>query len=176
MSPRRLARRPVRRSSARRRTQWVDNSGDLASLAIGNFTVQDLLGNYRAMPGAESAGITVLRTHLRVWVTSPVVTGDGIAVATAVDDLGEVVATQALGSAHAWNPIDQPYLPWMIYQKFNAHPQYDFHGGTSANLEFDVRSKRRVPFGDTLLLCLVNVDASAVVSWAWHARTLIALS
>lgn len=174
--PPRMRRTSVRRRAPRRRTQWVDNTGDLAALPIGDFSNIDLLQTYKALVGAESTGITILRTHLRVWVTSTVVAGDGIAVGLAVDDIGEVVGATALGSAHAWNPVDQPYLSWMVYQRFNAHPQYDFHGGTSANLEFDVKSRRRMPFGDTLLLSLVNIDASAAVSWSWHSRVLVALS
>lgn len=175
--PSRVIRRSTRRRvRSRRRTQWVDNAGDLASLPVGNFTNIDLMANYRAMPGAETTGVSIQRCHLRVWVTSPIVVGDGIAIGLAVDDIGETIAATALGTPHAWNPVDQPYLSWMIYNRFNAHPQYDFMGGTSGNLEFDVRSRRKVPFGDTLLLSLVNVDASSTVSWAWHARTLIALS
>lgn len=175
--PSRIRRRvPYRRASVRRRTQWVDATGDFAALPVGDFTNIDLLQTYRSMVGAETVGISVIRTHLRVWVTSSIVAGDGIAIGLGVDDTAEVIGATALGTAHAWNPVDQPYLRWMLYQRFNAHPQYDFHGGTSGNLEFDLRTKRRVPFGDTLLLSLVNIDASAAVSWSWHARTLIALS
>lgn len=175
--PSRVIRRSTRRTvRSRRRHQWVDAADDIPNLAVGSFDAIDLLANYRAMPGAEGANVTVIRTHLRFWVTSAVVAGDGIAVGLAVDDIGEAVGNAALGSAHAWNPIDQPYLPWMLYQRFNAHPQYDFHGGTSANLEFDVRSKRKVAFGDTLFLSAVNIDASLPISYAYHARVLLALS
>lgn len=171
---RRRTMRPHRR--ARRRTQWVDYTVDFASLAVGDFTNIDLLQTYRGMSGASTTGITLLRHHLYVWVTSTIVVGDGIAIGVAVDDQAEAIGATALGSAHAWNPVDQPYLPWTIYRRFNAHPQYDFQGGTSGNLEFDLRSKRRIPFGDTLLLSLVNIDASAAVSWSVHSRALIALS
>jgi len=175
--PYRRGRAPMRRrGGSRRRTQWVDFAADVVGIPVGDFENVDLLSSYRPMPGAETTGVTILRMHLRCWVTSSIVAGDGIAFATAVDDQAEVIAATALGSAHAWNPIDQPYLPWTMYQRFNAHPQYDFHGGTSGNLEFDVRSKRKVPFGDTLLLSLVNIDASAAITVAIHCRTLLALS
>lgn len=169
-------RRSYSRRTARRRTQWVDLQGDLASLPVGDFSNIDLFSTYRPMPGAETTGVTLLRHHLRIWVTSTVVVGDGIAIGVAVDDQAEVIGATGLGTAHAWNPVDQPYLSWTIFQRFNAHPNYDFHGGTSANLEFDTRVKRKIPFGDTLLLSLCNVDASAAVSWAFHSRALIALS
>lgn len=127
------------------------------------------------MPGAETTGVTLMRHHLSIWVTSAVVAGDGIAFGTAVDDQAEVIAATALGAAHAWNPVDQPYLPWTMYRRFNAHPHYSFQGAVD-NLEFDIKSKRRIPFGDTLLLAFVNIDASAAVSFAYHSRALIALS
>ena len=173
MPPFRRRRMATRRSH--RKTQWVDFKVDFAALPIGDFTNIDLMQTYRAMPGASSTGVTMLRHHLYVWVTSAVVTGDGIAVGVAVDDQAEAIGATALGSAHAWNPQDQPYLAWTVYRRFNAHPGYDFHGGNSANLEFDVRSKRRIPFGDTVLLSLLNIDASAAVSWSVHSRILIGL-
>lgn len=174
--PSRVVRRSTRRTvRSRRRTQWVDHAADFAALPIGDFTVIDLLQTYRAMPGASSTGITLQRLHLDVWVTSAVVAGDGIAIGVAVDDIGEAIGATALGAAHAWNPVDQPYLSWAVYNRFNAHPHYSFQGAVD-NLKFDVRSRRKIPFGDTLLLSLVNIDASAAVSWAWHSRALIALS
>lgn len=174
--PGRYRRSAVRRSGrSRRRTQWVDFEGDITALPIGDFFNTDLLGNYRIMPGAETAGITLMRHHLYIWVTSAVVTGDGIAFGTAVDDQAEAITATALGTAHAWNPIDQPYLSWTMFRRFNAHPTYSFIGSTN-NLEFDIRSRRKIPFGDTLLLSVANVDASAAVSFAIHSRALIALS
>lgn len=175
--PARVIRRSTRRRvRSRRRTQWVDNAGDIAGIAIGNFQVIDLMSTYRPMDGAETAGISIQRVHFDFWVTSTVAVGDGIALGMAVDDMGEVNLTdQALGVAHAWNPVDQPYLPWMVYNRFNAHPHYSFNGAVD-NLKFDVRTRRKVPFGDTLLLSIINVDASAAIDVAWHSRALIALS
>lgn len=175
MSPYR--RRPIRRSlrSSRRRTQWVDIAGDITTLPIADFQVVDLLGDYRGMPGAETTGVTLMRHHLYIWVTSTVVAGDGIAFGTAVDDQAEVIAATALGTAHAWNPVDQPYLPWTMYRRFNAHPHYSFNGAVDC-LEFDIKSRRKIPFGDTLLLAFVNIDASAAVSYSYHSRALLALS
>lgn len=174
--PSRVIRRSTRRTvRSRRRHQWVDVVGDVSGLAVGAFNVSDLFGTYRPMDGAETAGITIIRTHLRIWVTSAVVTGDGLLWALIVDDQGEVVTTQNFGTAHAFNPQDQPYLPWMMYKRENAHPHYSMNGAVD-QWEIDIRSKRKVPFGDTYLLVLGNVDASAAVSFSYHARTLIALS
>lgn len=174
MPTRRLARRSIRSTRARRRTQWVDV--DLSgSVAIGHFDNLDLLGNYRPMTGAETVGITIMRTHARLWVTNGVTVGDGIAWGFIVMDQSDLGLGQALAAAHTSNPIDDPYEPWMLYQKWNAHPGYSF---TSPNNQFeaDLKSKRRVPFGDTYAVSLVNQDAAQAVTYAFHARTLIALS
>lgn len=173
--PARYRRTSMRSRRPRRKTQWVDFQGDVTALPIGDFQNIDLLGTYRPMPGAETTGVTLLRHHLYIWVISAVVVGDGIAFGTAVDDQAEVIAATALGTAHAWDPIDQPYLAWTMFRRFNAHPTHSFVGSTN-NLEFDIRSKRKIPFGDTLLLSVVNVDASAAMSFAIHSRALIALS
>lgn len=169
------SRRPVRRIP-RRRFQWVDNRFDLAALAIGHYTNSDLLATYRAMPGAETSGVSVVRTHLRIWVTSAVVVGDGLLHGVIVDDTGNLLpVSQTFGAGTGINPQDNPYASWMMYQRWNAHPTYNFAGSVN-QWENDLRTKRRVPFGDTLILCLGNVDASAAVSFSVHARTLIALS
>lgn len=178
MPTRRLARRSRGFARPRRRTQWVDSLFDLESLGIGMFFNQDLLGQYRPMDGAEATGVTVLRTHLYIWVTSTVVNGDGIFMGLTVDNIGDVTpAALPIGAAPSTviNPQDQPYVPWMLYRRFNAHPQYSFMGAVN-NLEFDVKSKRRVAFGNTLILSLGNVDASAEVSFSVHSRVLLALS
>lgn len=167
--------RLVRRNT-RRRTQWVDARNDIAAIPIGDFTVIDLLAGYRAMPGAETAGVTLLRHHLDVWVTSsPVTVGDGVAVGVAVDDSAEVIGNTALGAAHAWNPQDQPYLPWTLYRRWNAHPTYAFEGAVN-QFSYDIKSKRRIPFGSTLLMAFINVDAAAPVTFSIHSRALLALS
>lgn len=171
-------RRRGRPSHQRRRTQWVDNAADSGGppgINTGAFQNFDLLGSYRPMQGAQTTGITIMRVHLRLWVINPVTNGDSFAIGLGVDDMGEVQPAAAIGAPTNWNPVDQPYLSWMVYQRFAAFPNYSF-SNNSANLEFDVRSKRRVPFGDTLLLSLSNIDGATGIEFEWHSRVLIALS
>lgn len=181
MPPRRMARSRTRFRHNRRRTQWVDNVGDTPSLPVGDFCNFDMLQTYRAMPGSETAGITVLRTHIRVWVTSTVVIGDGLIWAMWVDDSEEITLTGGVqtpvpyASTTIANPNSNPYLPLAIYKRENAHPTYNFFGSTN-QWEFDLKSKRRVPFGNTWILHLGNFDASAAQTMSYHVRTLIALS
>jgi len=159
----------------RRRTQWVDFQLD-TTVGVGNYVAYDLLATYAALPGASTAGATVGRVHGRTWVTSSVTVGDGITTALIVDQNTETVAGPgaALAVAHGLSPTFNTELNWMEYRQWNAHPQYDFHGGTSANLEHDIRAKRRLAqLGDTLLYIFENRDASATVSIAIHFRTLL---
>lgn len=165
-----------RRAPARRRTQWADSRFDVVALAVGKYTNFDLLATYRAMPGAETSGVTVVRSHVRIWVTSAVVVGDGLLHGLIVDDVGNLLpVSETFGAGTAINPQDNPYATWMSYQRWNAHPTYNFAGSIN-QWELDVRSKRKVPFGDTLILTLGNVDASAAVSFSVHSRALLALS
>jgi len=172
--PRRTSRTFSRRP--RRRFEWVDSQSNVAAQAVGNYSALDLLQAYDALPGASTVGATVVRIHARLWITSAVVVGDGISWSFIVAPNINATASLAIASARALTPINQPMADWMMYQKFNAHPQYDFHGGTSANLEMDIRSKRRLKeLDDTLLMIVENVDASAAISYSWHVRTLLAL-
>jgi len=170
--------RPMRRSfpaRTRRRTQWVDYAADTTALAVGHYENTDILSTYRPMPGAETTGITVLRVHLRLWITSSVVVGDGLITALIVDDQGEVNPNDTYAAHVSINPVTQPYIPWMMYQRQNAHPGYSFVSPNN-QWEWDIRSKRKVPFGSTLIYHFGNFDASAAVSASLHVRTLIALS
>jgi len=174
MPTRRFSRRPIRTSRPRRRTQWVnaDLSGEVA---IGNFDNLDLLGDYRPMTGAETVGITILHTFARMWVTNDVTVGDGISWGFIVTNQSDLGLGQVLAAPHTSNPLDDPYEPWMLYQKWNAHPTYSF---TSNNNQFEanLKSRRKVPFGDTYMLSIVNQDAAQAVDYAIHVRTLIGLS
>lgn len=166
------------RRSARRRYQWVDFIIDTPALAPGHFMNYDVLSQYRPMAGAESAGITAVRVHTRVWVTSsPVTEGDGLVYAMIVDNNGEVTTSAQPYTAGSvvLDPVDNPYANWMIYQRYNAHPTYNFMANNNM-WEHDTKSKRRIPFGDTLILHLGNLDAAANVTMSSHTRALIALS
>jgi hypothetical protein len=149
----------------------------VAAQAVGNASSLDQLAVYQALPGAVTAGATVMRIHSRLWITSAVVTGDGISWSFIVAPQNQAYASTAIATARLLNPTNQPMADWMIYQKFNAHPQYDFQGGTSANLVVDIKSKRRLhEQQDSLLMVVENVDASAAISYSWHTRTLLALA
>lgn len=162
----------ARRRAPRRRTQWVDLDVN-GSAAIGEFDNIDLLQTYRAMDGADTAGITILRTHARLWATGTVTPGDGVFWGFIVSDLQDLATGSPVGTG--LNPLLNPYAPWALYQKYNAHPHYSFNGAID-QWEVDLRSKRRVPFGSTYMVSVGNQDAAEAFPFALHVRTLIALS
>lgn len=162
----------------RRRLEWADSQGDVTSLPIGSAMVIDQLATFAALPGADIAGATVVRIHSRLWITSSVVVGDGISWSFIVANNNQATAGAGvpLSSPRALNPTFQPQADWLMYQKFNAHPNYSFTGG-GANLELDIKSRRRLPeLDETLLMIVENIDASAAINFSWHTRALLALA
>ena len=164
------------RLSPRRKVVWADLHLD-TTVAVGSFINTDLLAQFAALPGASTVGATVVRTHIRTWVTSPVVVGDGLTDALIVDQLDEVVGAPGalLTAAHVLTPTLQPNADWMLLREQNAHPGYSF---TSPNnqWETDIKSKRKLhEVGDTLIYNIENRDASATVSITLHSRVLLML-
>jgi hypothetical protein len=155
---------------------WADIHVD-TTVGVGNFVSYDLLGNFSNLPGASTVGATVVRVHLRTWITSAVVVGDGATDALIVDQLDETIAGPgaALTAAHVLSPTPQPNADWMIVREWNAHPAYSL---TSPNnqWEVDLKSKRKLhELGDTLLYVFENRDATATISLTFKARSLLML-
>lgn len=181
MPARRMARRTFRRS-ARRRVQWTDLNQTLTIPSAGYSNI-DLISNYRDQLGAETSGITIMRTHLRIWVTSVVTEGDTLALGLVVDDMGELGSfTYGSADKHT-NPQDQPYLSWLLYNREVAtgaapagSPAFYSRMAANSSLVYDVRSKRRVPFGDSYIMSLGFPSAVSEPTVAFHARVLLALS
>lgn len=172
MPARRMARRS-RRVAPRRKLNWADFAID-DTVGVGNFVSYDVLSQFKGVMG-NVTGCTVARIHARTWITSAVVTGDGLSDAFIVDQVDETVAGPGLptSTAHVLSPAFSPNADWMLYRQWNAHPSYGF-GGTANQWEADVRSRRRLhEIGDTLLYVVENRDASATVSFAAHIRVLL---
>lgn len=159
----------------RRKLEWADFQLDTTT-SVGFTVIVDLLSTYAALPGASVVGATVMRTHGRLWVTSTQVAGDGIATGFIVGEANETIAGPGVANstARVLSTVFNTQSDWLLYQKWNARPsQYNQEKGF---LEFDLRSKRKLPeLRDTLLFVFDNIDASATVSWSLHTRTLLAL-
>jgi hypothetical protein len=147
------------------------------TVAVNSFISVDLLSAFAAIPGASTVGATVVRTHIRTWVTTAVVNGDGLTDALIVDQVDETVAGPGalLTAAHILSPTPQPNADWMLLREQNAHPGYSFWGPNN-QWETDIRSKRKLhELGDTLLYVIENRDATATVGITFHSRVLLML-
>ena len=123
----------------------------------------DLLAEYK-LAGGSTQGITIMRTHIALNVTSASAgVGDGAFV-------GLVVGTDA-DTATQVTPTE-PFLDWMLYTSI-----YSAGGGGVINShEIDLRAKRKMQELNQIywldLAALLGTNATQV---AFTARTLIAL-
>jgi len=126
-------------------------------------TLVDLLAEYK-LAGGSTQGITIMRTHIALNVTSASAgVGDGafvgLVVGTDVDTTTQITPTE-------------PFLDWMLYTSY-----YSAGGGGVINsATVDLRAKRKMQELNQVywmdLVALLGVNATQV---AFTARTLIAL-
>jgi hypothetical protein len=117
-----------------------------------------------------------MRIHANLWVTNTVAAGFEIAVGFIVDNVDEATTTsQALGTPFSLNPLDEPYVPWMLYQRHVGAPTLNPMAANNV-LTYDIRSKRKIPnMGDTLLMSAVTVSGATALTARLHARVLLAM-
>jgi hypothetical protein len=175
MSTRHRTRR-FSRTSNRRKLVWATTDTGISVAANTNTTNIDLLAGYKGIVGAATAGVTVMRTHLQIFITSTVTNGDSFRFGLIVDDLSQIVASSA--SALAINPFTAAADDWMFLTAYHATPTY---GEMSANnnIRLDVKSKRRMEEVQmAYLACFspVGVAAGGLPFTAnVYTRTLLAL-
>jgi hypothetical protein len=171
MPAHRMVRRTTR--SARRRLTWANFTQSAVSVGASLHAVNiDLLGQYTAA-GGDTNGATVMRTHLRVWPSTAVAAGDKIQLGVIVAG-GQVAPSYAIGGG-PYNPIDVPYVDWMLSDAWEARPTLS-HVCSSNELMADLRSKRKITdLNETLILSAVAVVAGAALSVDVFARVLLAL-
>jgi hypothetical protein len=165
---RRFQRRSVR--SPRRRTTWAVNGPSTTTCTAGGFAWFDLLAAYNAMPNSVSAGITVVRIHMRLAVVSGLVT-PGQAVVTAImrgqnDDTGA-------NNAGSPSPRTDFYQDYMMWESQILDASNFTQPGGSNNWSWDVRAKRRLPnLNQTILFGVSSLQA---VQINHSSRLLLAL-
>jgi len=162
------------RRSARRRLTWAQvNTGAIAVGASAHAVNMDLLSSFRAA-GGVTTGATIMRTHLRMWPTTAVTAGDVIMLGLIMTGSNQVSTSFALGAGFD-NPSDFPYLDWMLVDFAQARPSFG-RTGPNNELDIDVRSRRKMAdLNDTLLLSVVDVNATTAPSWWVEGRVLLAL-
>jgi len=165
------------RGTGRRKLVWASRSITANTVAANNSTTNiDLLADYKTVAGASTAGITIMRTHLDLWVGSTVTANDAFAIGMKIDDLDQVVASSA--SALAVNPIGNVDTDWMLLRHFAATPNYNMFGPTQQVI-IDLKAKRRMEeVQEAYLFCIVPLGVAAgglPFTFSFFSRTLLAL-
>jgi len=166
------------RAAQRRKLVWASYSGSTDMTANGQKFMVDLLSTYKAVVGADIAGCTVIRTHLRLTPTSTVATNDSFGVGICVIGTNQVTAAE---TASAMIPdIDNfPYIDWMFNEvQIASSAGYSRMPYAGVNhLDIDNKSKRKLDnIEQTLGLSLINVGVSApAITVQISARVLLAL-
>jgi len=169
------SRRPTG-ARARRRTVWAPVDTTITITAANAYSTINLLQLYEAQSGlASTAGITIMRTHLRLAVTTAVTSGNnfyyGVIMGQA-DDLG--------GSPNVGAPkpgVDF-FARWQIWEHLYVDDFNSFGdaGATALTKIIDLKSKRKMlALGDSYNLA-VQVPASTFpMNFQVTGRVLIAL-
>ena len=165
-----------RSRGSRRKLVWATRSVAPTVTTNAEVTNIDLLADYKAVAGASTAGITIMRTHLAVWPTATITRGDSFVLGLKVDDIDQVVASSA--SALAVSPVGNPETDWMFIQEYIANPTYAFEQAAN-NIRIDLRAKRRMEeVQEAYLLSVATVGIAAgglPFGYAIYCRTLLAL-
>jgi len=133
----------------------------------GGYVTESLLANYEAA-GGNLAGVTVIRTHLHVVVTTTSTAGDSLTLGIIRGQTTDI----GVNIVGAPDPTADLYEDWALWKRYaagasGAGPTYS--GMTSDVWDIDLKSQRRIPelqmswnlvFGATQA---VDVDASARV-------------
>jgi hypothetical protein len=156
--PRRSGRSSGRSSSARRRTTWATVTGTTSVAAANGFVATDLLTQYRAVLGADTAGVTIARAHLHYSVTAGLTAiGNNIVHGIIVTDLNDVGANIA-GSPR---PASDLNADWMWWEWKFTDVSGNLEPGGAANWDVDLRGKRKMHQVGQTLVDVMQVPASA---------------
>lgn len=168
-------RSPARRGGPRRVTTWA-TFDQAITIATGNYQTLNLLSDFTA-DGGSTQGVTVLRTHLKLVVTSGVAAADSMHFGIIRGQNTDVGANVA----GAPTPNADHYEDWAFWQHYTAGnvvgagPSYSHMGSTNVLL-LDLRAKRKIPelqMSYNAVIEATTVAATLLVTMS--ARTLLAL-
>jgi hypothetical protein len=155
----RSSRRPASGSRNRRRTVWATVTATHSVPAANGYDSIDLLAQYKAAVGADTAGITIARMHLRVIPTTGLTAiGNNFVhgiVVSETNDLG----TNVVGAPR---PAADLHLDWMYWDwMYNDSQGSGLTELDSGQQRIDIKSKRKMHQVGQTLLHVVQVPASA---------------
>ena len=156
-----VSHRSGRRSSgvARRRTVWATTTTTVSVAAANAYTVADLLSQYRAVVGADTAGATIARAHLRFSITAGMTAiGNNLAYGIIVTNPND----EGASVAGAPRPAADLHDDWMWWEwRYVDVSGFIANEGAVAQWEVDLKGKRKMHQVGQTLAVAVQVPASA---------------
>jgi len=146
----------------RRKLTWANAQGIQNPITTTGILV-DLLADYKSA-GGTTQGITIMRTHVSICVTTSTPTvGDGVFTGIVVGQNNDTTATIFPG---------EHYLDWAFYKAIYT----PFYGQGFRGYDIDLKSKRRMQeLNQTYWLNMAALLGVNTTQVAWQARTLLAL-
>jgi len=165
----RRGRPSTRFSQPRRKLVWADTL--VAQAAITAPQQTDLLAGLRAVAGAGTLGVTVVRCHISQNAVVAAGTGDN-ATNVRVGLIVVPVTVEAVDIA----PVTEPELDWMWNVRYHV-------GNTAITIphdnstQVDIRSKRKVDEIGQTLMHVVEPELGSATSLTYraHVRVLLML-
>ena len=153
-------RRSAAGGSARRRTVWASVAGTHSVPAANGYDAIDLLAGYKALVGADTAGVTIARIHLRLIPTAGLTAiGNNFVHGIIVSDSNDL-GTNVVGAPR---PAADTHLDWMLWDwMFNDSQGSGLTELDSGQVRIDLKSKRKMHQLNQTLIHTVQVPASAV--------------
>jgi hypothetical protein len=123
-----------------RRTTWARSVNLFTLAAAGNYSTLNLLAPFTTS-GGNPQGVTIVRTHLHLVVSSGVAANDTFTWGLLKGQATDVGAN----IAGAPTPDLQPYEDWLMWRDEIADTNAAYFPAQSNNHEFDIKAQRRLP-------------------------------
>jgi hypothetical protein len=151
---------------ARRKLVWATTAQNF-TIAAGARTTVDLLASLE-VAGASTLGVTVMRTHSRIYVSNWATVNDEVVY-------GFIIARDTdIGAALGPNANADTELDWMLWSALFPTSSAAAVDVTSMT-DIDLRAKRKMEeMGQRYALCVTNISAASK-TFSLIQRTLVAL-
>lgn len=129
--------------SARRRTTWATVTQTISLAAANAYNTVDLLTQYKALTGETTAGCTIMRTHLRMAVTSAVTSGNNFTYGIIMGQNDDLGASPVAGAPKPATDLMERWQlwEWIYVDDFNS---FGSQGAASLTEIIDLKSRRKM--------------------------------
>ena len=133
----------VRVEGARRRHTWASVTQTISLAAANAYNTVDLLTQYKALTGETTAGCTVVRTHLRMAVTSAVTSGNNFTYGILMGQNDDLGASPVAGAPKPATDLMERWQlwEWIYVDDFNTFGDV---GATGLTKIVNLKSQRKM--------------------------------